>query len=50
MTRSPNKHLETGKRKTEQGQTFALHTPLDLDDDALCFHQAGMLHLIIVAS
>jgi hypothetical protein len=50
ITRSPNKHLETEKRKTLQGQTFALRTPLDLDDDASCFRQAEMLHLIIVAS
>ena len=50
ITRSLNKHLETGKRKTKQGHTFALRIPLDLDDDASCFIQAGTLHLIIVAS
>jgi hypothetical protein len=50
MTRSPNKHPETGKRKIYQGQIFSLRIPLDLDDDASCFRQAGMLYLIIVAS
>jgi hypothetical protein len=50
ITRSPNKHLEIGKRKTYQVQTFSLCIPLDVDDDASCFRQAGMLHLIIVAS
>jgi hypothetical protein len=50
ITRSPNKHLETGKRKTYEGQTFSLCIPLELDDDASCFRQARMLHLIIVAS
>jgi hypothetical protein len=49
ITRSPNKHLETGKRKNCQGQTFSLCILLDLDDNASCFRQAGMLHLIIVA-
>jgi hypothetical protein len=50
ITQSPNKHLETGKIKSYQGQTFFLRIPLDLDDDASCFCQVGMLHLIIVAS
>jgi hypothetical protein len=49
ITWSPNTHLETGKRKTYYGHTFALSIPLDLDDDASCSRQSGMLHLIIVA-
>jgi hypothetical protein len=50
ITRSPNKHLETGKRKTYEGQTFSLRIPLELDGDASCVRQARMLHLIIVDS
>jgi hypothetical protein len=42
ITRSLNNHLETGKRKTYKGHTFALGIPLDLDDGASCFIQVGM--------
>ena len=50
IIRSPINHLETGKRKTYQGHTFALRIPLDLDDNTSSSTQAGMPHLIIVAS
>jgi hypothetical protein len=46
---APIKHLETVKRKTQQGHTFALRIALDLYDKSSSFLQAGMLHLIIVA-
>ena len=50
ITWSPNNHLETGKRKTYQGHTFALCNPLDLDDNSSSFTQAGIPHLTNVAS
>ena len=49
ITQSPNNHLETGKGKNQQGHTFSLRIPLDLDDNASSSTQAGTPHLIVIA-